>query len=154
MKDTSIEILNLLEEIVDRYNLEENLIENDSRLKEKLSLAKTPEEKRVFKFLYSKKINEYIKLKKPLEEISTSIALKKIIKKLINKKISFEESEKEIKKTLPNQKIAEEVSKHIINHPLIITLRLKEESEEENESANNIKKDLSADKKGLSQELI
>lgn len=149
MKTLSPEILDLIEDIVVQYNLEENLTIDDPKLKEKLSSAKTLQERRVFKFLYSKKFKEYIQSKKPLEEISAFIKLKKIIESLINKKLSFGDAKNKIKEVLPNQSSAEEISSSIINNPLIsYSYAQEEEKEEKSNPVSPI------NKSGISQDLI
>jgi len=71
-------------------------------LKTKLESAKTPEERRVIKFLKSQKIKECLELKKPLEEVSAAVAIAKAVEKLINKEITFNELKEELTSSLKN----------------------------------------------------
>lgn len=123
-KKPSLETLNFIENIVVQYDLEKNLIENDPLLEKKLQSAQTPEERRVVKFLHSQKIKEYLILKKPLEEISASIAIIKIIEKLINKEITFNDLGLFLKAAMEklniDPKTIKEVSQSIKNNEKII----------------------------------
>ncbi len=151
----STETLNFIEELVVQYDLEKNLVENDPLLKEWLESATTPEKKRVVKFLKSKKIKEYLALKKPLEEISASIAIAKVVEKLINKEITFDELEKELKLSLGklniNQKIIEEIAKRIADNENVIKDMTEENIEEEEEYFPEEQKEK---QKGIAQELM
>ncbi|MDD3170176.1 MAG: hypothetical protein PHW71_00080 [Candidatus Pacebacteria bacterium] len=123
-KKLSLETLNFIENVVVQYDLEKNLIENDPLLEKKLESAQNPEERRVVKFLYSQKIKEYLILKKPLEEISASIAIIKIIEKLINKEITFNDLDLFLKAAMEklniDSKTIKEVSQSIKNNEKII----------------------------------
>jgi len=88
-KKPSTETLNFIENIVVRHGLEKDLVENDPVLEKNLQSAESPEERRVAKFLHSQKIKECLALKRPIEEVSASVAIVKIIEKLINKEITF-----------------------------------------------------------------
>ena len=100
------DLLFFVEEIMVKYGLEKDLIENDADLKKMLSEVKDIPERVFIKFFFSNKIENYEKQGLPVD--IPSIKLKGIIERLIDKKISL--------KDLPN----------IIQDELRITLEISE----------------------------
>jgi hypothetical protein len=133
-KKLSSETLNFIENIVVRYGLEKNLIEGDPALEKKLQLAESPEERRVTKFLQSQKIKECFALKKPVEEMSASVAIAKLTEKLINKEIAFDDFGGLLKSALENlnidSKTIGEVAKIIENDKNVIEDLAKDDAED------------------------
>lgn len=108
-------ILFFIEEIMIKYGLEKELIDNDANLKDMLSRSKDIRDRVFFKFLYSEKIYNYEKNGIPLD--IPSIKLKKIIEDLIDKKISLNNLPKLIQDNLNispeiSKKITEEIEKN------------------------------------------
>lgn len=154
-KKPSTETFNFIEELVMQYDLEKNLLENDPLLAARIKLAKTPEERRVIKFLQSKKIKECLDFKKPLEEVSASVAIAKVVEKLINKEIAIDDLEKELKLSLEKlnveQKTIEEIAKKIANNENVIKDMITEENIEEDEY---FPEEQEEKPKGIAQELM
>lgn len=90
-KKISTDIVYFIEEIVLEYDLEKDFIEGDVLLKEKMAGVTDLAERISTKLLYSQVIDNYINNDKPLDEVSASFKIKKIIEQLINKKISFDD---------------------------------------------------------------
>ncbi len=154
-KKLSTETFNFIEELVAQYDLEKNLTENDPLLKTKLESAKTPEERRVIKFLKSQKIKECLELKKPLEEVSAAVAIAKAVEKLINKEITFNELKEELTSSLKklniNPKTIDEVAKKIAdNENIEKDMTIEEKIEEEEYSLEEEEET----PKGIAQELM
>ncbi|MFZ3054809.1 MAG: hypothetical protein WA091_02420 [Minisyncoccales bacterium] len=101
-------IITFVEEIMVKYGLEKELIENDAVLKDKLSQAKDAQERVFFKFTYSKEIDNYEKQNIPID--IPSVRLREVIEKLIDKKITIDNLPTVIQENL---KISPETSKKI-----------------------------------------
>ena len=103
-----LDILSIVEEIMVKYDLEKDIIENDATLKNKLSGIKNYSERIFIKYLYSEKINNFIQ--KNLTPDIPSVKLREIVEELIDKKISFGDLPNIIEKRL---KISPDISKKI-----------------------------------------
>lgn len=101
-------IIIFIEELMIKYGLEKELIENDVDLKSKLSQAKDIQERVFLKFTHSKEIENYEKQNIPIN--IPSVNLRKIIEKLINKKLPVDDLPSAIQENL---KISPEMSKKI-----------------------------------------
>lgn len=135
------DLLSLIEEIVVKYDLEKDLIENDANLKNALSKAKDMSDRVFLKFTYSTRIADYEEQNLPLD--IPSIKLKNIINNLINKKISINELPKLIQQDL---KISPEVSDKIAgdiknNKEIIEEINTTEPTKENNLSEEKLEKD-------------
>jgi hypothetical protein len=128
-------ILSFIEEIMVKYDLEKEFIENDTVLKNKLLSAKNLSERVLFKFFYSNKIINYRKQGLPLD--IPSMKLKYIIDDLIDQKIFLKDTPLLIEKDLEvsseiAKKIAEEIEK---NKELIDEINTIKPAEIESDSA-------------------
>ncbi|MFA5729804.1 MAG: hypothetical protein WC938_01030 [Candidatus Paceibacterota bacterium] len=131
-------ILFFIEEIIIKYDLEKDLIENDSELKDALSKAEDIPERVFFKFIFSNKIANYEKQELPLD--IPSMKLKKIIEDLINKKESLSNLPTLIQENLKispeiSNKIAEEIR---ANKELMDEINSTKIPEENNDIEDNI----------------
>jgi hypothetical protein len=93
-------ILSFIEEIMIKYNLEDDLVKDDFALQKQLSDKPDLSYRSVLKLLFGTKIKELRMAGKSLEEILPSVRLKTIIESLINKKSSYNELPGLIKKDL------------------------------------------------------
>lgn len=106
MEFLSLEILDFIEELAEKYNLDKEL-ENDPLVKENLSEAESIGEKQFIKILYSK-------------DVFPSFILKDIIKNYLNKNLHSSQLQKEIKeKLLIEEEVATQIFQDISNNTLI-----------------------------------
>jgi hypothetical protein len=99
-KKLTFEIEDFIEDIALMYGLDDAFIEEDPLLKETLGPITDPAERITIKLLYSKRIEECLKAKQPLETFVPSAMLGRIIENLINKDISIEELKEAIENRL------------------------------------------------------
>jgi hypothetical protein len=112
-------LLSFIEEIVVKYDLEKDLIENDADLKNVLSKAKDMSDRVFLKFIYSNKIANYEKQNLILD--IPSMRLKNIINNLIDKKISINDLPALIQQDLKiSPEISEKITEDIKNNKEII----------------------------------
>jgi len=134
MQLLDLKILDFIEELAEKYNLDKE-IENDPLIQKKLSEAKNIGEKQFIKIVYSK--NTF-----------PSLILIDIIKDYLNKNLTSSQLIKEIKEKLPiEESIATQIFQDIMNNSLI-SGDLEEPIEKNISSAEE-----KTTKKGLSQEL-
>lgn len=88
MKLLSTETIDLIEQIVIECGLENEFLEKDLILKEKLENEKNLKHRFALKILYSKEIRSALDNKKPLSDILPSFAISEGMKKILNKKLS------------------------------------------------------------------
>lgn len=130
-----LEILDFIEELAEKYNLDENL-KNDPFVKESLSETESVGEKQLIKLLYAK-------------EVFASLIIREIIKDYLNKKIQLNELQKEIQKRLSVEASqAVLIFQDIVNNPFV--KKTLEDVSEEIDPAKYIDTNI---KGGLSQEL-
>lgn len=119
-KKITSDIALFIEDIVLKYNLEKDFIEKDVLLKKKLDGITNPAERISLKFLYSQEIGQYIENNKPLEEILTSVKIKKIVEQLINKKIEFGDISSLLSQNIKAEpEIIKSIEEEIKNNPKI-----------------------------------
>ncbi|MFZ3057559.1 MAG: hypothetical protein WA092_00785 [Minisyncoccales bacterium] len=136
-----LNILPFVEELVVKYELEKNTIENDEILKNKLSGVSNYSERVFIKFLYSDELKNSIINDIPLNTPFAKI--KKIIDGLINKKIGKDNLSLTLQKELVispeiSEKIAEDIlgNKDIMNEVIAVKII---ENEKEGEDGQKIK---------------
>lgn len=99
-KKISLDTIFFIEDVVSKYELEKDLIENDQPLKEKILKSKSPAERLALKFSYSKLINDNVKRGIPLKDFLPSIKLINILDGFLNKKFALSELSSLIAKEL------------------------------------------------------
>ncbi|HNY36233.1 MAG TPA: hypothetical protein PLD14_00945 [Candidatus Pacearchaeota archaeon] len=135
-----LNILPFVEELVDKYELEKDIIENDEILKNKLSGVNDYSERVFIKFLYSDELKNSIINDIPLNTPFAKI--KKIIDGLINKKIDKDNLSLTLQKELVispeiSEKISEDIlgNEDIMNEVIAVKII---ENEEEGEDGQKI----------------
>lgn len=150
-----------VEDLIDKYGLEDFLLEDDPEFASRFDKNSTPEEKVSAKFLFSKKINESLDNNVPLSEILPSEKLLDIVEELINQEINYEDLPSIIKEDLGvSDEIATNIAQEITNNKKINEDRVNEFIREDFEGENfETEEDSSSiispsqPKRGLSQEL-
>ncbi len=106
MEFLSLQILDFIEELAEKYSLDKD-IENNPLIKEYLSEAESLGEKQFIKILYSK-------------SIFPSLILINIIKDYLDKKLPYSQLQKNIKEKLSlEEETATQILQDIINNVLI-----------------------------------
>lgn len=134
-------MLSFVEGIISAYKLEEDLLENDLLLKEKIEETDNLSDLPIIKILYSEKVKERLEKGVSLEEVLPSIKLKNILNKLIDKEIDYEELPKIIGEKLEvDESIAKKISDTIKKSPEISKERNTPITEKATEESNEPKK--------------
>jgi len=134
MQFLDLKILDFIEEIAEKYNLDKET-ENDPLIQKNLSKAKNAGEKQFIKIIYSK-------------NIFPSLILKNIVKDYLNKNLKPSQLTKELREKLSiDESIATQIFQDIMNNPLI-NGHLETSAEKNNHSIEG-----KTIKNGLSQEL-
>ncbi|MFA5086235.1 MAG: hypothetical protein WC468_01380 [Candidatus Paceibacterota bacterium] len=130
------DIISFVEEVVTKYDLEKNIIEDDIDLKNELSDADNYSERAFIKYLYSKKLEAFEEGN--ITPNTPSEKLRGIIEKLIDKKISVNDLPTAVQESLrisaeTANKIVEDISKNKgLNDEIAASVKTKEsESPEE-----------------------
>jgi len=155
-KKPTIEIQKFIEGIVLKYGLENDFIDRDPELKQKLGAANDPEERIFIKVFYSKELRDHLQAKRPLKELLASALIKDLIEKFINKEIGIEEVEITLTKNLNlDAKTAKEIGQSIVENQQVIK-EFEEEfvpgEDETMEGKSPIQR--GGNPKGLNQELL
>jgi hypothetical protein len=152
-KFLSLEIENFLENIIFKYNLEEDFINRDSELKKNLEKITDPSERITTKLLYSKEINNYLDQKTPLENFIPSFMLNKITERLINNEFPIEKlkEELELKLKIPPS-LSIEIAQKLVENPEILKM-IDEEIAPEPPNENILSTE-NQTPKGIGQELF
>jgi len=142
-KKLTARIIAFIEKLAEKYNIEKFDIENNQPLKDKIAKAESFPEKMSLMFLYDKKVDEYIKAHKPLEDLFPSLKINKIVEDLINKKIVFDDL-----KTL--------LQKNIVIDPSVIDYLAKEiaNNQDINDLMNNKTTEENTEKEKIDEQII
>lgn len=116
-----------VEDLIDRYGLENFLLEDDPEFASHFDKNSSPEEKISTKFLFSKKINEYLENNMSLWDLLPSEKLLDIVEELINQEINYEDLPIIIKEDLGvSDEIATNIAQEVTNNKKINEDRVNE----------------------------
>ncbi|MFZ2390367.1 MAG: hypothetical protein WAW15_00925 [Minisyncoccales bacterium] len=146
-------IVSFIEELMIKYHLEDNFIEGDPLLKEKLSETENISDRAVLKLIFGEKIKEQLKTGKSLEEFLPSMKIKRIIEGLLEKKYSSKDLPELIKTALNiSDSEIKEISDAISSNVEILKLIAQPLSETDTEE--NINESTEEEKKVINKKSI